>query len=421
MSSGISKFGYSENSSSGIIGPRGPAGLNGTNGTNGTDGKNGLDGKNGTDGKDAVFPLALNYADISGIASLTGPPDSNSTMYINSNIDMNGTNSIYNVKTISGYSAIGQSIIADSRMIFNGGVEIFNDIMNLSLTTNKFLKADSNKIITSADIQINDVSNLSTRLLLNESNRQNITLINTGDAFTPPNQGASLIQSTSANPTFKIKGLTSSNNILLGVSANSVDIKIDPALTTRIDNIEAKNTFQNLYSTRSLEINPWAVLYRTHGTSAVFDIKSGTTFVNVTNGQLAKGNKTIPAGGLVAGDLYKFTLIGAMTSDAKVDMTFHIFSGATRILTYTVAGDGLNNQGFGFSTTVHVTNPLANVALISGMGKYEKDGKSPSYAQSANINNLTISSPHTFDIYIKPASTMVNGAVSIFRYILETI
>jgi hypothetical protein len=256
---------------------------------------------------------------------------------------------------------------------------------------------------------------------LNESNIQNISLTSTGDAFTAPNQGASLIHATSTTPTFKIKGLTSSNYILLGVSANSVDIKIDPALTTRIDNIEAKNTFQNLYSTRSLDISPWAVLYRTHGLGAVFDIRNGATFVNVTNGQLAKGNKTIPAGGLVAGDLYKFTLIGAMTSDANVNMTFHIFSGASRILTYTAVGDALYNQGFEFSTTVHVTNPLANVALISGMGKYEKDGKSPSYVQSANINNLTISSPHTFDIYIKPASTMVNGAVSIFRYILETI
>ena len=208
--SNISKFGFSQNdnnNTAGAIGPRGQSGATGQQGIQG------LQGEQGEPGNDAKFPLHLNYGDITGIASLTGPPDFNSTMYINSNIDMNGTNSIYNVKTISGYSAIGQSIIAESRMLFNGGVEIYNDIMNVSLTTDKFLKADSNKIITSADIQINDVSNLSTRLLLNESNIQNITLINTGDPFTPPNQGASLIQSTSANPTFKIKGLTSSNSI----------------------------------------------------------------------------------------------------------------------------------------------------------------------------------------------------------------
>ena len=134
---------------------------------------------------------------------------------------------------------------------------------------------------------------------------------------------------------------------------------MDPLLTSRIENIEANNTFQNLFANRSLEIHPWAVLYRTHGTSAVYDIRSAATFVNVTNGQLAKGNKTIPAGGLVVGDIYKFSLIGAMTSDANVNMTFHIFSGASRILTYSAVGDALYNQGFEFSTTVHVSNPLA--------------------------------------------------------------
>ena len=106
-----------------------------------------------------------------------------------------------------------------------------------------------------------------------------------------------------------------------------------------------------------------------------------------------------------------------MTSDANVNLTFNIHSGSTRILVYTVSGDALNNQGFEFSTTVHVVNPLDNVAVISGMGKYEKDGKSPSYVTSSNINNLTISVPNTFDIYIKPVSTMINGAVIIYRYI----
>ena len=212
--------------------------MNGSDGKNGTNGNDGKDGTDGNDGKDAVFPLALNYADISGISSLTGPPDANSTMYINSNIDMNGANSIYNVKTISGYTAIGQSIIVDSRMLFNGGVEIYNDIMNLSLTTDKFLKADSNKIITSADIQIDDVQNLSTRLTQNEAKTATITLTSTGSAFVAPNQGASLIPTNSANPSLKIKGLTSSNNILLIVSSNSVDITIDPLLTNRISALE---------------------------------------------------------------------------------------------------------------------------------------------------------------------------------------
>jgi hypothetical protein len=449
-------------------------------------------------GKMRFFPLILNSADISGIASLTGSPGQplainsqlqvNSSAQISQNLSITGTLTMINqilwdaetnifgnglsfrsvnpatnnnngmrflgsfirfqsnnwIQLIAGFNYgvvinnnnlvcngyypdspttpnVGIINLYGERVIVNPSLTVNGAITNNSLTTNKFLKADANKIITSADITINDVENLSTRLTQNEAKIAGISLTSSGSPFTPPNQGASLIPASSANPAFKIKGLTSSNNILLMISTDSVDITIDPLLTTRIDNLEAKNYYPNPYSSRSLDINPWAVLYRTHGAPAVFDIRNGVNFVNVTNGQLAKGNKTIPAGGLVAGDLYKFSLIGAMTSDAKIDMTFNIFSGATRILTYTVSDDGLTNQGFEFSTTVHVSIPSANVALISGMGQFEKDGKNPSYATSSNINNLTISSSNTFDIYIKPVSTMINGSVSIYRYILETV
>ena len=143
----ISKFGHSEISSSvGIVGPRGPAG------TNGLDGKNGTDGKDGKDGKDAVFPLALNYADISGVSSLTGPPDANSTIYINSNMDFNGSNSLYNVSSISGYDAVGQPLTITGRLQVNGSVQIFQDLVTSKLTANKFIKTDGNKTITNADI-----------------------------------------------------------------------------------------------------------------------------------------------------------------------------------------------------------------------------------------------------------------------------
>ena len=413
MSSGISKFGYSENTSVGMIGPRG------------LPGKDGIDGKNGTDGKDAVFSFTenmnandknitnLNTLDVKNITRSDGQQ-----LNINSVVNMNGY----------GFANVGGQIFQNGFTI-NGSYEV---------EANKFLKTDEGTTLTSADIQINDVKDLSTRLLLNESNTQNITLINTGDPFTPPNQGASLIQSTSANPTFKIKGLTSSNSIFLTPSTNSVDVSIDPALTTRLSNVEAKSSNisisnytgqpafnQNifLYLTRSdaCEISPWAVLYRTYGFSALFDIRDGNTYVKVTNSQLPKGNKIIPVGGLYSSVLFKFTLGGLITSDAKVDMTFSIFSGATRLITYTVGGDGLNNQGFEFSSTVHLSNPVANSAYLQGIGKYEKDGKSPSFAVSTTINNLSILTPHTFDIHMKPASTMVNGSVNIFRYILETI
>ena len=201
----ISKFGFSSDNknSVGVVGPRGPAGAKGEQ------------GEQGPPGADAVFPLALNYADISGIASLTGPPDANSTMYINSNMDFNGYNSLYNVSSISAYDAIGQPLTITGSLQVNGSVQISQNFVNTTLTANKFLKTDEGKTVTSTDIQINDVKDLSTRLLLNESNTRNISVTSTGDAFTAPNQGASLIHTTSTNPTFKIKGLTSSNSIFL--------------------------------------------------------------------------------------------------------------------------------------------------------------------------------------------------------------
>ncbi len=43
---------------------------------------------------------------------------------IGSNLEFNGFNSLYNVKTISGYTAIGQSLSVESRMIIAGGMEV---------------------------------------------------------------------------------------------------------------------------------------------------------------------------------------------------------------------------------------------------------------------------------------------------------
>jgi len=417
--SGISKFGVSSdnNNSVGIVGPRGPTGATGAQGAKGDK------GETGEKGADAVFSFTenmnannknltnLNTLDVKNLTRTDGSP-----LVINSIIDMNGLGLL---------NVAGQ--VFQNGFTINGSYEV---------EANKFLKTDEGTALTSADIQISDVKDLSTRLLLNESNIQNISVTSTGDAFTAPNQGASLIHTTSTNPAFKIKGLTSSNSIFLTPSTNSVDVSIDPALTTRLSNVEAKSSNisisnytgqpafnQNifLYLTRSDEISPWAVLYRTYGFSAMFDIRDGNTYVKVTNSQLPKGNKIIPVGGLYSSVLFKFTLGGLITSDANVGMTFSIFSGATRLITYTVAGDALNNQGFEFSTTVHLSNPVANAAFLHGVGKYEKDGKSPSFAVSTNINNLSILTPHTFDIHMKPASTMVNGSVNIFRYILETI
>ena len=196
--------------------------------------------------------------------------------------------------------------------------------------------------------------------------------------------------------------------------------------TTAINiNANAINIIKNvnLLSNRGSDINPSMVLYRSVGApSTAFNITNGATFVNVTNGQTAKGTKSIPANSLVANDLYKFNLVGLMTSEAKIDMTFSIYSGANRLCTFTFSGDGLTNQGFEFTTTLCVTPvSLGVVSLSTGIGKFEKDGKQISYATPVNNINLTVAAINTFDVYIKPVSTMVVGSVTIYNYTLENI
>jgi hypothetical protein len=196
--------------------------------------------------------------------------------------------------------------------------------------------------------------------------------------------------------------------------------------TTAINiNANAINIIKNvnLLSNRGSDINPSMVLYRSVGApSTAFNITNGATFVNVTNGQTSKGSKSIPANSLVANDLYKFNLVGLMTSDAKIDMTFSIYSGANRLCTFTFSGDGLTNQGFEFTTTLCVTPvSLGVVSLSTGIGKFEKDGKQISYATPVNNINLTVAAINTFDVYIKPVSTMVTGSVTIYNFSIENI
>ena len=247
--SNISKFGFSQNDNNNTAGAIGPRGQSGASGQQGIQGLQGDKGEQGEPGQDAKFPLNLNYGDIVGIASLSG--GAGSSIYINSNVDMNGYNSFYNVSSINGYDAIGQHLAINSPLVCNSTVQIFQDLINYRLTANKFIKTDSMKILSSTDITIDDVVNLSTRLTQNEAKTATITLTSTGSAFVAPNQGASLIPTNSANPSLKIKGLTSSNNILLIVSSNSVDITIDPLLTNRLSALEDGQASLALSDTKS--------------------------------------------------------------------------------------------------------------------------------------------------------------------------
>jgi hypothetical protein len=64
---------------------------------------------------------------------------------------------------------------------------------------------------------------------------------------------------------------------------------------------------------------------------------------------------------------------------------------------------------------------LGVVSLSTGIGKFEKDGKQISYATPVNNINLTVAAINTFDVYIKPVSTMAVGSVTIYNYTLENI
>jgi hypothetical protein len=179
----------------------------------------------------------------------------------------------------------------------------------------------------------------------------------------------------------------------------------------------------NLLSNRGANINPSMVLYRTYGEPSITtDIRSGTTYVKVTDGQTAKGSKVIPANGLIIGDLYKFELAGIISCDAKVDMTFSLFAGTSRLCTFTCGGDVLLNQGFRFTTTLCVQSAGVNqITMYRGIGIYDKDGKSPGIAIAASNLGVSTTIAQTFDLYMKPVSTLTSGSVTIYNFSIENI
>ena len=71
------------------------------------------------------------------------------------------------------------------------------------------------------------------------------------------------------------------------------------------------------------------VLYRTYGIQGgPYTITSSSSYTLVTDGQTtAKGTKIIPADGYVAGDLYKLTLKGLLSTSATGNINFNIYFG----------------------------------------------------------------------------------------------
>ena len=89
--------------------------------------------------------------------------------------------------------------------------------------------------------QDDSINNLSFQLQATQKSVSAISLTNTGASFGLPGTAAGLVHATSANPSFKVKGLTASNSILFGVSMDTVDVSIDPVLIGRISTLENNN------------------------------------------------------------------------------------------------------------------------------------------------------------------------------------
>jgi len=361
-------------------------------------------------------------------------------------ITIEGTTTSINSSTLNITSSTVNNFLGAVNTNFSGTVRTntidansggtISVLQNLTLATGRQLRTD---LVFTDGIRSYTTDLILTGLLPDNKTQTNIILAS--PQITLNNQFGPLTQETQVNiagniifnnpvtqpfingANLTIRGRTTGGvPTVLALEGSTISLIATTAININANAINIiKNV--NLLSNRGSDINPSMVLYRTVGApSTAFNITNGATFVNVTNGQTSKGTKSIPANSLVANDLYKFNVVGLMTSEAKIDMTFSIYSGANRLCTFTFSGDGLTNQGFEFTTTLCVTPvSLGVVSLSTGIGKFEKDGKQISYATPVNNINLTVAAINTFDVYIKPVSTMVVGSVTIYNYTLENI
>jgi hypothetical protein len=361
-------------------------------------------------------------------------------------ITIEGTTTSINSSTLNITSSTVNNFLGAVNTNFSGTVRTntidansggtISVLQNLTLATGRQLRTD---LVFTDGIRSYTTDLILTGLLPDNKTQTNIILAS--PQITLNNQFGPLTQETQVNiagniifnnpvtqpfingANLTIRGRTTGGvPTVLALEGSTISLIATTAININANAINIiKNV--NLLSNRGSDINPSMVLYRTVGApSTAFNITNGATFVNVTNGQTSKGTKSIPANSLVANDLYKFNVVGLMTSEAKIDMTFSIYSGANRLCTFTFTGDGLTNQGFEFTTTLCVTPvSLGVVSLSTGIGKFEKDGKQISYATPVNNINLTVASINTFDVYIKPVSTMAVGSVTIYSFTLENI
>ena len=202
---------------------------------------------------------------------------------------------------------------------------------------------------------------------------------------------------------------------------NSSTLQISSTLN---NNITGQTNFDrniNLLSTRSININPSMVLYRTYGGGAVFNITDSLTYVKVTDGQAFKGSKTIPLNGLVINDLYTLTLKGLLSTSTSGSMEFAINFGANRACSFSFLNTTMANEGFEFSCELTVRDVgLGTLAVDIGLGKLERNNNPTRIVMATSGVNMS-NPAGSLDIFMKPTVNLGTGSVTIYNYRIENI
>lgn len=224
-------------------------------------------------------------------------------------------------------------------------------------------------------------------------------------------------------------GNTPNVNTPLNITSSTCTItqetlNLSSSISNNITGTTNFNKNINLMSARGANISPYMVLYRTFGASSgPFDIKSSTAFTTVTLGQVAqsRGSKTIPVGGLVVGDMYKFTLRGYMSTSAGGNSVFYINFGTNLASSFTFANNGISNVYFEFSALLSVRdNGGGTFGVFEGMGKLERSNLN-TLLIDANPESAVTNVSQDINISIKQSSTLAVGSMTIYNYIIENI
>ena len=202
--------------------------------------------------------------------------------------------------------------------------------------------------------------------------------------------------------------MTSSNNIFLTPSTNSVNVSIDPAFITRINTLETRTPFKIYYG---VQLDPPL-----------------TTDVNITPRTINSfsGSNVFPIGFFQNGQIIKIKFTGCIVSGANGITTWSVYFNNTISFSYThpTITSGANLSLF----TCEITLPIAvagnnvNIFNTSAVYMQGKNGESPQQPQcmtalavGSGTNNLI-----TNDLNVRfRQSVPTNNIFTVYNVIYE--